>query len=235
MATPKQGKTSPTHQTAGVYAEPSAPVECLHASVCPEHGARARECGYDCGQPCRCCNWMPGNAARLGHHECLLRMRDTGAKWDARLPAQAAAKGHLECLRQLHEHGCPWDETTCSSAAMNGHLKCLVYAHKNGCPWNGDTCGAAAACEQPRCLEYALDNGCPYNKSALSRLVKSNNADVVRRLAALGIHDCGPHREKCVHYQYQQESKPPERSFTLVRSRQSESGAPYVYSKSIVW
>ncbi|WBR14601.1 Ankyrin repeat protein [Pandoravirus kuranda] len=108
--------------------------------------------------------WSPDAlrwAARNGHVDCVLYLRETGCDWDARTCAAAAEAPAVDCLRFLRESGCPWDASTLADAARYGSLDCLRYAHENGCPWDSKTWAAAVNGGHAECIAYLRDHNCP--------------------------------------------------------------------------
>ncbi len=79
-------------------------------------------------------------AARGGHIETMVWLKNNGCLWNAAACASAAAAGQLEALQWLREHGCPWNRLTCADAAATGQLEVLQWARENGCPWDKEQC-----------------------------------------------------------------------------------------------
>jgi len=121
-------------------------------------------------------------AARFGHLEALMLLREYGCPWNEETCCYAAKAGSLDCLRYAHESGCPWNKNTCSFAARSGSLECLRYAHQNGCPWNQETCLSAVRSISIICLIYAHENGCPWDQETFYEAIRVHSLDCLHYL-----------------------------------------------------
>ena len=60
--------------------------------------------------------------------------------WNELACTEAAKNGHLEVLIWLRDNNCPWNEYACTFAAASGHLEVLIWLHTNNCPLNKSEC-----------------------------------------------------------------------------------------------
>ena len=80
-------------------------------------------------------------AAKNGHVEALVWLRENGCNWRAIDCSEAAAsEGHLDVLKMIlrNENRNPtwigWKTSTCANAARGGHLEVLKWLRENGWP-----------------------------------------------------------------------------------------------------
>ena len=125
-------------------------------------------------------------AARSGHLEKLMLLRENNAPWNGQTCAGAALGGHLEVLQWAHANGCPWDASTCYGAAWGGHLEVLQWSRANDCPWDEYTCTYAAKGGHLEVLQWARANGCPWNKWTCINATKGGHDAIVQWAKANG-------------------------------------------------
>ena len=103
-------------------------------------------------------------AAKYGHMDILEWARANGS-WDEWTCSYAAKGGQIDILKWLRAQNppCPWNELTCAYAAENGHLEVLKWmrAQDPPCEWDEGTCCYAAIGRHTDVLKWARDNGCP--------------------------------------------------------------------------
>ena len=102
-------------------------------------------------------------AARGGHLEKLMLLRENNSPWNEVTCLLAADGGHLELLQWAHANDCPWDEMTFMFAALHGHLEMIQWLHANSCPWDTRMCQKAAEGGYLEVLRWLRDNGCPWD------------------------------------------------------------------------
>lgn len=118
-------------------------------------------------------------AARGGHKEVLIWLRQEGAIWDEYTARGAGEGGQLEVLKWLKTQGCPWNEDCTRMAAFAGRLDVLKWAVANGCPFDPEFCRDESAHSFPLVAEWIeknhlypdgrdLDRGCEFCDSDYS-------------------------------------------------------------------
>jgi hypothetical protein len=135
---------------------------------------------------CVCAQHVGREAARGGHNDTLVWLKDHGCPFDAYAAACAAEGGHIDTLVWLRDNGAPLIADACSAAAEAGQFDALKWLRTNGCPWNKATCLHAAYAGHLEILQWAMANGCDWDPLATTFAVIGGHLDVAEWLLSQG-------------------------------------------------
>ena len=98
----------------------------------------------------------------------------------------AARHGHLEIIIWLKNNGCEFGQDTFCIAAQNGNLRNMKWLFENGCQFSQDIFCIAAKNGSLCNMKWLLDNGCPFDDRTFGTAVKNGNLCNMKWLKANG-------------------------------------------------